>query len=508
MRIEARLKLGFYPLPVEHGPSIRARLEFPPTDTPAAALDPCAGEGAALKAITKGSGSVLYGVELDANRAEAAKRAGIQTIHGNVFDVRCRVERLSLLYLNPPYDFEIGELQRNQRMEKLFLAHTYAWLRPKGVLVMVIPGKAIPQVLDNLAARFSDVRIYRMRGKESEQYDQYAVFGIRHNNTAKAADSIRAAVRRMLSTYGPGVPDLTPEADCIYRVPSGGDVVITYSGIPLDEVEDRLLNSGAWASVAPMLLPKREVTGGRPITPLHGGHVGLLATAGMINGIFGKDDEKHIARWRPVKHTTVTKEQDEDGNEITRTRERFSNELALVYVCGTTAVLTETDKSAEKEEASDEQQAIDIEAPDLDDDEDDDDEEDPDEDEELGEKPGSKRLKPLKHADLEMDYDARLADGCRMERKFEPGKLVISPGVRWLMVNKAVNVSEMFNRHINGDACASSDIARAQHDSLDDKWRCQSRHDAPEAPGGRIYIVTEKLKGEEPGTTVLLHTEM
>ena len=103
MRIVARLKLGYYPLPVEQGPMLRARLAFP--SLPTAALDPCCGTGAALQALTGGSNSTLYGVELDANRAEAAKANGIQTIQANVFDVRARVERLSFLYLNPPYDF-------------------------------------------------------------------------------------------------------------------------------------------------------------------------------------------------------------------------------------------------------------------------------------------------------------------------------------------------------------------------------------------------------------------
>jgi hypothetical protein len=506
MRIEARLKLGFYPLPAEHGPSIRVRLKFPPANSPATALDPCAGAGAALKAITESSGAILYGVELDANRADACKRAGIQTVHGNIFDVRCRVERLSLLYLNPPYDFEIGELQKNQRMEKLFLAQTYTWLKPKGVLVMVIPGKAISEVLDTLATRFRDVRVYRMSGERSEQYDQYTVFGVRYNNTAKDADAIRAEVRRTIAFYGPGAPDLTPDADCIYRVPIGGDVVITHSGIPLDDVEDRLLDSGAWANVAPMLLPKREVTGGRPITPLHGGHVGLLATAGMINGVFGKDDERHIARWRPVKYTTVTKEEDEDGNEITHTRERFSNELALVYVCGTTTILTETDKSAMVESNSDEQQALDLESPESEDDEPEEDE--PEEEESEEEKSSKSRTRFITHVDLDLDSDAHLADGDSMEREFEPGKVVISPGVHTLIVSKGVTLAELFKRHLNGDGCAASDLQRAQNNNLDDEWRCESRHDVPEAPGGRIYIVTEKFKGEEPGTTILFYSEM
>jgi hypothetical protein len=30
------------------------------------------------------------------------------------------------------------------------------------------------------------------------------------------------------------------------------------------------------------------VQGGRPITPLHAGHVGLLCTAGLLNGVFGQ----------------------------------------------------------------------------------------------------------------------------------------------------------------------------------------------------------------------------
>ena len=45
--------------------------------------------------------------------------------------------------------------------------------------------------------------------------------------------------------------------------------------------------------------------------------------------------------WRPIKHTSTTIEY-EDNMEITRTRERFSNELAIVFVDGRTQILTET----------------------------------------------------------------------------------------------------------------------------------------------------------------------
>jgi len=65
-----------------------------------------------------------YGIELEAGRAELARSKGIDVIHGNCFDVQCPVESFSLIYLNPPYDFEIGE-DKSQRMEKLFLEYVY-----------------------------------------------------------------------------------------------------------------------------------------------------------------------------------------------------------------------------------------------------------------------------------------------------------------------------------------------------------------------------------------------
>lgn len=387
MRLVAKMKLGYYPLPVEHGPNIRARLSFPGEGMePAAALDPCAGTGAALKAITSGSDSALYAVELDVIRANMAAEAGIQTIHGNMIDVRIkRVQTLSLLYLNPPYDNEMSSIERGKRMESVFLSNTYAWLKTKGILVMVIPGKAVDHVSDTLSSRFRDVRIYRMDGELARKYDQYAIFCIRHDNYGKDAEMIKSEITYLMR-HREQLPVLSDKPDAVYNVPSGADVQLSYVGIPFDEVEDRLNDSGAWKNTAPMVLPKLEIVGGRPLTPLHGGHVAVVATAGMINGVFGEGEEKHIARWRPVKHTTVLTEK--DGNStVTRTKERFSHELSLVFVTGETLVLNENDRSAVKPEeeqdvtlvASDSSRVIDFEESNSDsqmDDEDDDYEDD------------------------------------------------------------------------------------------------------------------------------------
>ena len=80
-----------------------------------------------------------YGIEIDAYRAEQACALGIETLQANTMDVRCQAEAVSLLCLNPPYDWESGE-SNNQRLEFVFLEHTYRWLKAGGVLIFVACG--------------------------------------------------------------------------------------------------------------------------------------------------------------------------------------------------------------------------------------------------------------------------------------------------------------------------------------------------------------------------------
>ena len=73
----ARLKLGYFPLPIEEAQNIRELLL--PT-APYTAIDPCVGDSSALVEITKDTGGHLTGIELDADRAEAANRNGVTTV--------------------------------------------------------------------------------------------------------------------------------------------------------------------------------------------------------------------------------------------------------------------------------------------------------------------------------------------------------------------------------------------------------------------------------------------
>jgi hypothetical protein len=311
-------------------------------------MDPCVGNGVAFSHLLGGARGRRYGIEIDANRAEQARALGIETLHANTMDVRCPAESVSLLYLNPPYHLEVGQTS-NQRLESVFLEHTYRWLKPGGVLIFVIPQPQLKPCARILSEYFGDLAVYRLTEPTSVQYRQVAVLGTRckrhrHLRDSALLDSVRWLE---ISASKTDLPVLTDALAVRYEVPSSGPVVLTNAGIPLDEVEDLLLKSAAYRQAGRILLPKQRDVRGRPLTPLHGGHVGLLCTAGMLNGVFGEGEDRHIAHWRSVKFTDHWEEEIEDGTKILHDRERFSHELTLIFANGKTQVLTHEKKESE-----------------------------------------------------------------------------------------------------------------------------------------------------------------
>ena len=126
MRLEAQAKAGFYPTPLkvveiiqtwigEKKPGLR-RL-----------LDPCCGTGEPAARIAAAAGCDAYGVEINTDRAKAAKNLLSKVVAGNLFSVRARPGAFSILYLNPPYDFDAED----GRTELSFLKHTLPYLTPK-----------------------------------------------------------------------------------------------------------------------------------------------------------------------------------------------------------------------------------------------------------------------------------------------------------------------------------------------------------------------------------------
>ena len=340
MRFTGKSRLGFYPLPLSEAQRIRRFLQFP--DASSSAIDPCVGDGVAFEAITSDADVIRYGIELDAYRAEQARQRIPNIVQGNTLEVQCPVECFGLLYLNPPYDWALGPTD-SRRTEQSFLSHTYRWLKPGGILVFAIPGERLVECSQILATHFRDVRIYRLEAPECVRYKQVVLFGVRRSRRERERltdnDITRARLHyASLARNQSQIPVLPSEPELRYAVPESGPAQLIHRGLPLDEVEDLLPQSSAYRQAGRILFAEPVSATGRPLTPLHAGHVGLLACSGLLNGIFGSGDQRHISCWQAVKVTDKT-EEEEDGVITIREKERFSNELTLVYSTGEVATL-------------------------------------------------------------------------------------------------------------------------------------------------------------------------
>jgi SAM-dependent methyltransferase len=341
--------MGYVPLAEAEAHRIRHHLMF--ASAPVAVLDPCAGEGRALGLVTEGTNGFRYGIELDAHRAAQARERIGQVVYGDCFDVECRAESFSLLFLNPPYDSSVTEDSPSERLEALFLQHTYRWLKPGGILILVIPAAQLAVCGNRLSVQFKDTEIYRLSGPESVRYKQIALFGVRRARRERERLS-DGEISRARIEYGrkardyESLPVLSDQPMRLYTVPEGAPVEMIHRGLPLDTLEDVLPKSAAYRQARRILFAPEVREVGRPLTPLHQGHVALLATCGRLDGIAGDGDLRHVAHWQGVKTISRVEEEGDDGVTIIREKEQFSHCLNLLFIDGRTAVLT-ADEPAE-----------------------------------------------------------------------------------------------------------------------------------------------------------------
>jgi hypothetical protein len=226
----------------------------------------------------------------------------------------------------------------------VFLTHTYRWLKAGGILVLVVPAVHVCECGEILASQFKETRVLRLTDPEAVRYRQVVVFATRRSRRERELlrDDDIIARRAQFANIGRNYERLAALGDAnapLYTVPESGPAKLEYRGLPLDEIEDLLPRSSAYRQAARILFPQPAAFKGRPLTPLHGGHVALCAVSGMLNGVFGSGKDLHVAAWQAVKVIDRSEETEEDGTIIQRERERFTNELTLVYASGETAIL-------------------------------------------------------------------------------------------------------------------------------------------------------------------------
>ncbi len=321
MRLEAQAKAGFYPTPAEvveiiqtwigeRAPGLR-RL-----------LDPCCGTGEPAAQIAAAAGGEAYGVEINTERARVAKKLLNKVVASDLFTVRARPGAFSILYLNPPYDFDAND----GRSELSFLKHAIPYLSPAGLLFFLLPQARITtRIARVLSACFRDLKVRRFPAEEFQAFGQIVIAGIK-----KARTEIDSETFTSLTQIPTGdLPEMRRK-EFSFTIPAvGKDFFIRSSEFGPDELAEEIKTSSLWREPALGLVrEEQEIRAAiQPLMPPRKAHLAMLIAAGLINNqILEANGRKLLIKGTAKKVIDRSEEETEKGIKITE-RERIVTQI-------------------------------------------------------------------------------------------------------------------------------------------------------------------------------------
>jgi 16S rRNA G966 N2-methylase RsmD len=301
MRLVAQTKLGFYPAAPEAVGRIARHLRLSDTKPESVqVLDPCAGEGLAIKQIADALGipaARTYAVELDAGRAAKvrenlgpdAKVLGPASFMGT----RITGYSFGLVYCNPPFDDELGG---GGRVEQTFAEKSTRLLKEGGTLALVMPITAIQgnwRFIAFLDSQYEDAALFRFPD-EVRKFREVVFLGKKRRQ--EKASTYDGYLNNLLRYSYRGEPDLeiVGETGQTWKVPHAW-APHTFAKVEMTEAEliEAVESSPLLARLRPPKPPKPK----RPPLPLYKGHVALLLASGMLDGVIEPEGEPpHVVR--------------------------------------------------------------------------------------------------------------------------------------------------------------------------------------------------------------------
>lgn len=344
MRLAAQMRGGFYPA---HEKAVAQAATFlrPPTQGPFAVLDPCAGEGAAIRQfgeLLHCPQAMTYAIELDEDRA-ATLRATLPEAHvlapASFFGCRATRQSFAFIWLNPPFDASYG----SHRVEEEFLQTASDWLMPGGVLAFVCPEDVVDEYSDarrHLSTYYESCKIVPFPEKY-RPFHEVVVFGHKrirpigeesHSSSSKSWEAVQAP------------------RDFVYQIPVGAGPRFFQKVEPTEpELQHMLAHSSLRAHLIGPVSPPLP----SPPLALGIGHVALLLASGHLDGIVHPAGKlPHVVRGTSRKRSyisDVTETEEADGRVATKTTisERIDLVVRTVDAEGQLRTFLETDAQEE-----------------------------------------------------------------------------------------------------------------------------------------------------------------
>lgn len=330
MRLAAQKKMGYYPTPPEIAHIIPSFLKPDEKGKVYRLLDPCCGKGTALNIISQKLSEKYrfkkfktYGVELDLQRYTEAQATLNHTIHADALtETRISNEYFSLLFLNPPYDWEQESEEtyysNSTRYELSFLEKYTEKLRPDGILVFIVPFSFLSRYscCSFLTSNYSHIKIFKFPAELYKPFKQIVIFA--RKQTLPYDHQLFKTISELKEEE---IEEITEVTRPFYELPPSNILKEPrFTSVRFDpeqvakEVETHGIN------IEEEINPATGLTDSiRPLMPLRKGHMALLLASGFMDGILEKDGKILVIKGFTKTDKTEIEETDDEGNRVKKT---------------------------------------------------------------------------------------------------------------------------------------------------------------------------------------------
>jgi len=350
LRLEGVAKMGYYRTPDNATKQILRRLEPKNPGDRLVLGDPCCGEGLALREAAdylKSYGPVItYGIEPDEKRAEASKKRLDYVIKDGYENATITNQAFSLWWFNPPYDSATaGEYEKTERKEVIFLRNTFKYIAPHGVLICIVPQHVLGKLAPILVNRFYDLTVERFDDTEFDIFKQVVVFGYRKPPGSAPGSK---EDREQFALIGRADPKRLPSLDRvpqkIYYLPAGVVPKIFHGeAVDMEKVKEVLPLSPVRKIVGGLVAPKMaHAKLGTPLVSLKPGQLANIIAAGALDGVIGRDENRHLLIGFTNRHKRVDVETNESGVVTTYETTEYVSGARLFTADGRHILLSES----------------------------------------------------------------------------------------------------------------------------------------------------------------------
>ena len=307
-RLESMAKMGYFPTPQQLIPALAGHLKSKDQGL-IRIIDPCAGEGTALKPIGEHLQAETYGIEIDKKRGREAQKKLTKCLITDYKSTQITPKFANLLWLNPPYDWaaRADKIEKSERYERAFLRESVKYLTTGGVLVYLIPLHRLDGTLARmLSHRFEKIRVYRFPEPLYRQFRQIVLFG-----TLKKSPSSDENICEHLKNAGAGkitIPYLSETLEYVYEVPPSPTLskfLFRTLEINPHELEEEINLYGLNEEIRRMNATHSLSEKTTSIMPLRHGHLAQLIACGSIKGVVFDKDQKNPLIVKGITRKTV-----------------------------------------------------------------------------------------------------------------------------------------------------------------------------------------------------------